>query len=134
MTREQGFTLIEMMIVIAIIAILAGIGLVAYQDYVARSQLSAALAEITAGRSPFESELLAESVVSTDPADIGLHASTTRCATTIDSSATGFIRCSLRGNPQVAGQTLTLRRSAAGTWSCQTSAGIVARHRPVGCS
>lgn len=132
--QALGFTLIELMIVVAIIAILAAIAIPAYQNYVARSQATAGLADIVGGRSPFESELIAESVVTTDPTLIGLRVSTPRCSLIeIDSAATGFIRCTLRGNPVIDGQSITLRRELAGNWACQTTIAS-SNHRPAHCN
>ena len=46
----QGFTLIELMIVVAIVAILAAIALPAYQDYVVRSRVSEAMTAASAAK------------------------------------------------------------------------------------
>ena len=40
MNKQTGFTLIELMIVVAIVAILAGVGMPAYQNYTKRAQFS----------------------------------------------------------------------------------------------
>ena len=53
---QQGFTLIELMIVVAIIAILAAIALPAYQDYVARSQVSEAASLASGARTAVSEE------------------------------------------------------------------------------
>jgi type IV pilus assembly protein PilA len=120
---------------VAIIAILAAIALPAYQNYVARSQLTAALADIAGGRSAFESELLAESVPTTDPTRIGLSTSTPRCSLIeLDSAADGFIRCTVVGNPLVSGATVTLQRaSASGEWTCNSSVANASLN-PGGCN
>lgn len=134
MLRQQGFTLIELMLVVAIIAILAAIALPAYQTYVAKAQATAGLADIRPGKTGVEQAIAENNEALVNTAFVGLH-DTSRCtdvAATADVSGVASITCTLIGSALVSSHVITLSRAASGIWTCDTGT-LDRKYKPTGC-
>lgn len=138
MLRQNGFTLIELMIVIAIVAILAAIAVPAYQDYVARAQVSEGLGLATS----------AKLAIATYYADKGAYPSDNSAAGMADPASingkyvrsvtvnnTGIIEVefSSSASDKISGQTLTMQvsdRNGSLSWRC---GGVDGKYMPSSC-
>lgn len=69
-TMQKGFTLIELMIVVAIIGILAAVALPAYQDYTTRAKVSEMILAASAGRTTLSEAYATNSAFPSSPSGV----------------------------------------------------------------
>jgi len=134
---QQGFTLIELMIVVAIIGILAAIALPAYQDYTMRAKVSEVMLAASGAKTSV-AEAAANEGGTTMPADGSVD-----IVNQVSKYVSGVVYASGKitataqgtGNTDIDGKTIELTGTKAATgivsWACAGS--ILAKYRPSSC-
>ena len=156
MNAQKGFTLIELMIVVAIIGILAAIAIPQYQNYIARSQVARVMGEAGSIKTAVDNCLLngktalgaAATECQLDATGSNLLVGAKQDGSTAVAADTGVPQVTLNtngsativatfGNSAAAdvkkanANTLTWTRATDGTWRCTTT--TEAKYRPAGC-
>ena len=139
---QQGFTLIELMIVVAIIGILAAIAVPAYQDYTIKSRVSEAASLSGAVRTAIDvafSEGYALGSIPTTAASLNLSVSASyksKYVSSVGYVSTGFITATLTGDKTLGsagGTTVVYAPIPQGgnlQWTVHTSSTIPTKYRP----
>jgi len=143
MKKQQGFTLIELMIVVAIIGILAAIAIPAYQDYTIRAQVSEGLSLSGGAKAAISEFTMDTGRFPSDNATAGVSASGDITGKYVSDVAVadGVITVTYSGpsaHAQLTGLNITLTpTTTAGSvdWACATgtSSGVQGKHLPSAC-
>ena len=149
MNAQKGFTLIELMIVVAIIGILAAIAIPQYQNYIAKSQVSRVMGETASVKTAIETcvndgKQAADCDIGWTKSNLLVGATAaatgqTGLAITYPLKADGTfqegkIEGTFGGNASgaIGTKKLTWTRDTAGSWTCGTT--VDAKFKPTGCA
>ena len=139
----KGFTLIELMIAVAIIGVLAAISIPLYQNHVAKTQITAAVSELNGAKPQYE--LIVNSGSASGNSDFtvpNMFFSGTQshiCIYAVNApdntgNSNQALVCELQNVASVLqGEFVYLNRDSQGTWHCTTSAGIASKLKPIDC-
>ncbi len=147
MKTNKGFTLIELMIVVAIIGILAAIAIPAYQDYIARAQASEALVLFSGVKAPLSEYYADKGVWPADPDEIGLNTSGKYVVSSVEfvgggngTTPTLALKATFKTSGisrAIQGKTLLFETTNAGAkWRCYSpggASGVDSRFLPSAC-
>lgn len=142
--RQGGFTLIELMIVIAIIGILAAIALPAYQDYTVRAKMAEPLAALSEAKTSITEYFAARGVLPDDGGEAGLNAFPNKevvKSVLYDSSGDGMLTAIVQPNVVPSGETTFVlsgtvnRTDRTIRWTCKQGGGdaIPGKYLPSTC-
>ena len=139
---QQGFTLIELMIVVAIIGILAAIAIPAYQDYITRSKVTELVTAGSACKASVSEYFQSQNALPGNISTAGCGAVSSKYITSLDVGAAGVITvvgktggtalpAAATGN-YVLTPAVNTSATASIEWSC-TSSTIVKKYLPANC-
>ena len=142
---QQGFTLIELMIVVAIVGILAAIAIPSYQDYTVRSKITEGINAVDAAKTSVSEFYTSQGHMPANAASAGITSPSTKIIngltytmTTGGQSATLALAFNAIGGSVTSGQTLVYAGYGSSTgvvWTCTNGAAsqIASKYKPANC-
>jgi type IV pilus assembly protein PilA len=133
-SMQKGFTLIELMIVVAIIGILAAVALPAYQDYTVRAKVTEVILAASGGKTAVAEWFQTKGSLPAS-GSLVLNTQTSKYVASVAQSAGVVTATATAAESKISGSTITMTPADAGNgvlnWTCGGS--IDAKYRPASC-